>query len=109
MKISSNSLSMSIPENRTAERLGKEVVEEEVQLGQPTDSVAACMVDRNDCLKRQLDVLTCPDDPGVYRAGRAARSAIEGRRHREFDNRDHPVERRTQADVLHERLKVWKA
>src|SRR6185295_10935491 len=100
---------MSIPEYRPPHRLRKEVVEEEMQLGQPSHTVSAGIVDGDNRLERQLGGLTRPNDPGVDGAGRAARPAIEGCRHRELDDRDHAIERRGQAGVLDERLQVRKA
>src|SRR6185437_2050128 len=105
--------SRSAPERSSdegpADRLRKQVVEEEMQLREYADAVAAAMVDRYYGFHCQLDVLTGPDDPGVDGAGGSAGAAVERGRHREFHDRDHPVERRLQSDILHERLKIRQA
>src|SRR5438128_10245649 len=78
----------SIAKNRSTDGLREQIIEEEMQLRDPTHAATAATIDRNDRLDRELDVLARPDDSRIHRACGATRSAIERRRHREFDHGD---------------------
>src|SRR5215472_17996216 len=101
---------MSVSEEGTPERIRENVVEIKVQLDHAAEPVTARRIDRDDRLGADLVVLPRPDHPRLDRADRlAAPTAIERGRKRRLDQRDHPVERGAEADVLHILLQVGEA
>src|SRR5258708_35208851 len=94
----------SVAEDRPPDTPGEQVVEEEMELKDATDAVAAQAVDRNDHFGADLVVLPGPDDAGLDGAGgEAALVAIEGRRHGYLDPRDHASKRLPQPGIHY----VW--
>src|SRR5262245_35706860 len=93
---------------RPCEDLRGDVVEIEVQLPDHSDVLSRPLVDGNLRLDADLHVSAEPDDARVDRSRRAARvlRIIERGLHREFHEGNQAVERRAQADVPHEGLKI---
>src|SRR5581483_3494386 len=101
---------MSVREERAADAIRKQVVEEEMQLHHPADPMAGVAVHRNDGLKADLEILTRPDNAGLDRAGDLpVAAAVKAPRECELDQRDHPVERRLQPDVAYVMLQIFQA
>src|SRR5262249_13090601 len=100
-------------ERSPGEHIRPDVVEVEVDLAGKADAALAPLVrgiegvtvDRDHRLESELDVPAEPDHPRVDAAGRPA-PPLDGGLDGKLDDRDHPVERRWQADVLHERLEI---
>src|SRR5260370_28180519 len=77
----------SVPEDRL--QTGKDRGKIQVGLYARTDVAAGMGIDRDDRLRRDLEIAVDPDDAGIDRAGRPPRERpIEGRRRCEFNQRN---------------------
>src|SRR5437588_3195052 len=73
-------------EDRPAERVGKNVVDVEVQLRDEADAVTALPVHRKNRLGGELNMLPRPDEARIDRARGAAAPCPHWRRESEFDH-----------------------
>ena len=100
----------SISEGRLSEELGKQVIQIEVELSDHTDVLSSPGVDRDHGLQAQLDELAGPEDARVDGpGGLPALAPVQGGLEAQLDDGDHPVERRREAEVLHEGLEIGDA
>src|SRR5260221_14679328 len=70
----------SVTEDRLTVKIGKDRGRIQVDLYARTDVAAGMGIDRDDRLRRDLEIAVDPDDAGIDRAGRSLRERpIEGR------------------------------
>src|SRR5579875_671823 len=95
---------------RRAESVRREVIEVKIEAEHHADRVAGALVHRHQQFDAPLEVMAQPDHPGRDVAGGLAMAtAIEAGLHWQFDDRDHVVEGRLDACVLHEVLQIRDA
>src|SRR5579871_1006409 len=81
-----------------------------MELEHAADAMARESVHRHDELGAELEMLSRPDEPRLNRAGGLAPlPAVERRRHRQLDERDHAVERRAEPDIANMMLEKFEA
>src|SRR5262245_38543351 len=95
-------------EQRLADALREEVVEEEVDLEQDAILASGGTVHRDDSFEPELHIAARPDHARVDRAG-GGPASVQRFLHGDLDERNQPVERFREAHVLHERLQVQQA
>src|SRR5262249_4294141 len=89
------------------QRVGEEIVEEEVDLTPDAHVFTRPLIDGHDCLDAQLEVRASPDDARIHGAGGFAREAagervVDG----DLDQGNKPIQNLWNTDMPNERLEV---